>query len=176
MTELQIVSQIQQFIIGSSASTALAIFTARYFIAVFFVLAAFLWYSTSKRERHAAVEAVWAVLFALLITNLIGVFVGRLRPFQMPILPGFPIELLIPAPITSSFPSGHTATSMALAAAVFWGDRRLGILAFLAAALIGFSRILVGVHYLSDVLAGALVGLAAFALIRYIHRALKLRI
>ena len=58
-----------------------------------------------------------------------------------------------------SFPSGHTSSSFAFATAVFANNKKWGIAAYVLAALIGFSRIYLGVHYCTDVLAGAVVGI-----------------
>lgn len=168
--ELEIVRQWQGYVIGSPIGMATAVFAARYLIAVYFVLAAFLYYSRRKRERHAAKEALWAVLFALLITNIIGFFVQRLRPYRASWIAGVPVPILIPPPLTTSFPSGHAAVSFALAFAIYWGDKKLGAIAFVIAAVISLARILVGVHYPSDVFAGAAVGYAGFALIRFLHQ------
>lgn len=59
----------------------------------------------------------------------------------------------------SSFPSGHTAAVFALAAVLvcMYGRRFAGF--YLLAAFIGFTRIYVGVHFPSDVLAGAVIGI-----------------
>ncbi|MGW4652687.1 phosphatase PAP2 family protein [Kitasatospora sp. NPDC004289] len=57
-----------------------------------------------------------------------------------------------------SLPSNHTVIAFAAAAALWHCDRRLGALAAVAAVAMGLSRVLVGVHYPHDVLAGALVG------------------
>ncbi|MCR4278374.1 MAG: phosphatase PAP2 family protein [bacterium] len=173
MTELEIVSQLQHLILGSPILIAIAVFCARYLIAVFFVIASFLYYSRRRHEKHAVMEAIWAVLIALLITNSIGTIVDRLRPFQASWISGPLIPILIPQPLTTSFPSGHTAVSFALAFAIFWGNRKWGIVAFVTAGLIGLARILVGVHYPSDVAVGIVVGFVGFLSIRYIHKWLK---
>jgi len=59
----------------------------------------------------------------------------------------------------NSFPSGHTTTSFAAAMALGALFPRLRVLFFLGAATIGASRILQDVHYLSDVVAGAELGM-----------------
>ena len=60
-----------------------------------------------------------------------------------------------------SFPSGHTSASFAAATAIYAIDRRWGAAAYVLAALIGFSRLYLGVHFPTDVLAGAVVGILA---------------
>ncbi len=58
-----------------------------------------------------------------------------------------------------SFPSGHTSSAFAAAIAVLWYDRKIGIPTTVLAALMGFSRIYVEVHYCTDVIAGVVVGI-----------------
>ena len=62
-----------------------------------------------------------------------------------------------------SFPSGHTSTSIGAGFALLLGCRKkelgIGIPAFIISLLIGFSRIYVHVHYPTDVIVGALIGL-----------------
>ena len=58
-----------------------------------------------------------------------------------------------------SFPSGHTSSAFAACAALLFLNRKIGIPAMVFAALMGFSRIYVEVHYCTDVIGGALVGI-----------------
>ena len=59
----------------------------------------------------------------------------------------------------TSFPSGHTCSSFAAAAAIyFMYGKKAGIPAFILASLISLSRLYVGVHYPTDILAGVIVG------------------
>lgn len=104
----------------------------------------------------------WGVLCALsmFLTFLAGEvvlknLVQRLRPFYH--LPE--LELLIPPPGSFSFPSGHSGSSFAAAASVWRMDRRWGRWALALAVLIGFSRLYLSVHYLTDILAGSVLGL-----------------
>ena len=68
---------------------------------------------------------------------------------------------LIPPVGDPSFPSGHTSASFAAATAIYAVDKKWGIAAYIFAAVMGFSRLYLGVHFPTDVLAGALVGTAA---------------
>ena len=68
--------------------------------------------------------------------------------------------LLIPRPEDYSFPSGHTAVSFAAAsAALFMKKRKTGVAFGAVACLIAFSRLYLYVHYPTDVLAGAVIGI-----------------
>ena len=58
-----------------------------------------------------------------------------------------------------SFPSGHTATSFGAAFGIFYIDKKKGIVPLILAALIGFSRIYIHVHYPSDVICGVITGI-----------------
>lgn len=71
-------------------------------------------------------------------------------------------------PSLNSFPSGHTAGAVAVAEAIAAGHRRAAIPARLAAAGVAALQPSRGKHYVSDVLAGAVIGLAAERLARAI--------
>jgi len=58
-----------------------------------------------------------------------------------------------------SFPSGHTAAGFVMATLTFFYYPSFAVLAYTLATLIGISRVLIGVHFPSDIVAGALLGL-----------------
>jgi undecaprenyl-diphosphatase len=95
--------------------------------------------------------------------------VGRHRPPAVVLDP----KPLLDVPTTSSFPSGHSATSFACAYVLSRAAPRFTISFFLLAALIAFSRNYVGVHYPLDVFAGALIGLGVARALRWLLEALQ---
>jgi membrane-associated phospholipid phosphatase len=72
---------------------------------------------------------------------------------------------LLGVPHSRSFPSGHTATSFACATALSYLVPRAAPLFYLLAAAIGYSRLYVGVHWPTDVIGGALLGVATALLL-----------
>lgn len=108
-------------------------------------------------RRTAAVEVAAAGAAAWLLAQAVKPALGRQRPYEL----GSSARLVSP-PAGSSWPSGHAAVVSAMAAALTTvGDRRLAAFAALGALGIGVSRVSVGVHHLSDVVAGWGVGVLA---------------
>lgn len=113
-----------------------------------------------KKTRKAGVAALLALLINLCFTNVIlKNVVARTRPYE--VVEG--LTVLIDKLKSFSFPSGHTACSFAAAYAYYrcLPQKKWGIAALVLAGLIGFSRLYVGVHYPTDVLGGAVVGMFA---------------
>ncbi len=116
-----------------------------------------------RKTRPAAVAALIAVLLGLLSGEfLIKVFVARPRPFV--VYESFhcavmPFKLNMGKASGFSFPSGHTCASFAFATAMFKINKKVGICALAAAALVGFSRLYNYVHFPTDVIAGMLLGI-----------------
>jgi len=120
-----------------------------------------LWFggrSQEERERNqlAAPSAVMAMFAGNLFIKLLNLLFYRSRPFAT-----HAIHLLFYRPSDSSFPSNATSVGFSMATAVWFFNRKAGLAMYVLASLLGFSRIVGGVHYPIDVLAGALVGIAA---------------
>ena len=115
-------------------------------------------------HRAAAARAILALAVTLGINNqIVKPIVDRPRPFTGQVVDARVIQT--PRPTTASFPSGHSATAMvgAVSLARVWPQARW-VLAILG-ALIAYSRIYVGVHYPTDVVAGLLLGAACVWLV-----------
>ena len=102
-----------------------------------------------------------AVLLAVVATAILGMFVLK------PLFVAYEFAgLLIPPPSGDSFPSNHSMVSFAAAAALCClpgkgrGVLALKVSAVAVACLIAFSRLYLYVHYPSDILAGAVIGIA----------------
>lgn len=121
-------------------------------------------YAADLKWKLACASALAAAGLAMLVNRLIADGWDRTRPAAAH--PGS-VHLLSPPSHDPSFPSDHAAAAFAIAFAVLAFSRRGGYVFLAVATLIGLSRIALGMHYPSDVIAGALVGwLAATAVTR----------
>lgn len=130
-----------------------------------------------KKTRKAGIAVLASVIVMKVFNNLVLKDpIARPRPFNL--LTGwegikeFP-ELaarwaeeyiypnLVDYPSSWSFPSGHTAAAFAAATGLTLATRKasVGIPVFIAAALMGFTRLYLHVHYCTDVIGGALAGI-----------------
>jgi undecaprenyl-diphosphatase len=143
-----------------------ASYLAYILIAIFFGLLLFAHYSRNERRTTLIVAVASAIVARFGVTEFIRVFIHRPRPF----LVETPIHQLLTDPAWS-FPSGHATFFFALATAVYLYHKRWGVFFFIAAAVVSLGRVAAGVHYPSDILAGALVGvLVSLGITAYIRR------
>ena len=126
----------------------------------------------TKRYRKIGLAMLVALVVMLICNNFVlkEIF-ARERPFNL--FETFPNKYhewggdtakyiypdLVKAPHSYSFPSGHTSSAFAAGIAVFLVNKKFGIPATLFAFIMGFTRIYVGVHYTTDVVAAAIVGI-----------------
>lgn len=109
------------------------------------------------KTRKTGIIVAAALLADLVLCNLIlKNLVSRVRPYDV----NTAIAILIKKPLDFSFPSGHTAASFAAMTALFLAKmKKAWIAALVLAVLIAFSRLYFYVHYPTDVLGGAVVGI-----------------
>ena len=110
-----------------------------------------------KKNRLMVISAAISVFLSrIVIAEILKLVIHRARPN----LADF-----------KSFPSGHAAIFFAIAMAVYFYNKKLGIWFFIAAIIIGVARIFVGVHWPSDVLAGAMIGIISGIIVnKIIHK------
>ena len=136
---------------------SLIVFCATYLayiiVVAFVLLLAFSSYTHREKIRVIVIALVATLIARGVVTEGIRFLYHRPRPFVT-----YPVHQLI-AENSWSFPSGHSITFFALASAVYFYNKKWGILFFVAAAVIAVSRVVAGVHYPSDIIGGALLGI-----------------
>ena len=109
----------------------------------------------TKKYRAVGFSIIFCVAVCWIMSDLVlKNIIQRPRPVFM--VEGLTALAVIPA--SYSFPSGHACSSFAASYVIVRQFGKRGAWAYVVAALISFSRIYVGVHYPSDVIAGALLG------------------
>lgn len=122
----------------------------------FIWIAAALFLVLFPRTRRLGVAVAAALAIEILLcSGLIKPLAARIRPCDI----NTGIQMLVARPTDYSFPSGHTAASFAAASALYFRRSRWWLPAGLLAALIALSRLYLYVHFPTDVLGGAALGI-----------------
>jgi undecaprenyl-diphosphatase len=141
--------------VGSWSPAWLAIALAVTFLGSGWMMIGLLPGMATPRLRAPAIAAALTLTATSALVSLVKMLASRARPCHaMPWCHTLPIDV----PVDPSFPSGHAAGSFAFAAFVSRLDGRLAWLLFPLASLVALSRVALGMHYPTDVLAGAVLG------------------
>ncbi|MEA3344373.1 MAG: phosphatase PAP2 family protein [Patescibacteria group bacterium] len=168
--DLYLFRLINQFALQWSWLDNVFVFFAEYFqyivIAFLFV---FLFIKFQKYWEMVVLTIISAMFSRFIVVEIIRWFWQRSRPFV-----DNNVNLLI-THNQASFPSGHASFFFAIATIVYLYNKRIGILFIASAFLISLSRVFCGIHWPSDILAGAVVGIFSGLLINKIWKILKNR-
>ncbi len=115
------------------------------------------------RHRRTAIRGLTAIGATSITANL---FVKHIFPRRRPRRLTVTASRKARMPTSSSFPSGHTASAFAFATAVTGDLPRLSLPLYTLATAVGYSRVHTGVHYPSDVMGGAVLGLTVGTAVR----------
>lgn len=111
--------------------------------------------------RLIGLEAMVVMILSQIVVQSLKLLLSRQRPYEI-------IEQLNTFGINLkdySFPSGHTTASFSIATVIALNIPIVSLLAFLVATIIGMSRIYLGVHYPTDVVAGIILGVGSSVLV-----------
>ena len=113
-----------------------------------------------RKTRRLGIMCGLAMTIGLVVTNLvIKNWVARVRPYE--VIPG--LNCIVGLADDFSFPSGHTTNSLACGWVLFRRAPKKWwrVTALVMAILISLSRLYVGIHYPTDVLGGAVIGIGS---------------
>lgn len=154
--EIEILNFIQQNLVNPVFSAIMIFCTRIVEHGEIWILAAVIMLITKKYRKVGVMVLIALVLTFVSGELLIKNLVCRPRPF----LANPDVQLLISPPRGYSFPSSHSAVSFASATVIFCFNKKFGTGAYALAVLIAFSRMYLYVHYPTDVLCGAILGVA----------------
>jgi undecaprenyl-diphosphatase len=136
-------------------------------IALGFILLGLAWWRGSKRWMRIVTAMILACALAGVAARVVKISTGRPRPAAETEMSATWNGPSLKARY-NAFPSGHTAASTAFFATLALASWRIGAGCLVIPLLIGFSRMYVAAHHLSDVVAGAVLGLlAAYFIVRW---------
>lgn len=163
--DIYLFNLINQFALKWFWLDVLVIFLAEYLgYVLLFSLLLFLAIRFRKYFKMVVEIVVSAILARFVIVELIRWIWQRPRPF---VYNNVNLLLTHDAP---AFPSGHAAFFFAFSTIVYFYNKKIGIFFFLSSILIVISRVFAGIHWPTDILAGAVVGVFSGWLIHKISK------
>lgn len=159
---MEIVQTFDNSILNFLASLQNGFFDWLFKIATYLGDNGYLWFGIAfillcfKKTRDLGIIIIISMAISFLCSNIIiKNIIRRARPF----IKNKEIQLIIKAPYGYSFPSAHSSSSFAAATSIFKRNKKCGIGAYFAAFLIALSRSYLHVHYPTDILCGAVIGI-----------------
>ena len=145
-------------------------------VVVYVAAVLFLWLLTppgsERRWKIAALCGGVSALISLGINQLIGDFIWhRPRPYE-----SHPAAYHLTQSHDPSFPSDHASAAFGIAFGIYFIDKRVGRIFLVVATLIAAGRVVVGAHYLTDVLASLVISATVAYLVARFGRPLLLRL
>lgn len=125
---------------------------------IFSVILSFLLFAFKKRFLALMVFSSFAI--SGILTQLIKMLISEARPALLLAKDNYPYFIEnVTLHNFHSFPSGHSTSAFAMAAILAFAvkDKRLSIVFLLVAALVGYSRIYLGEHFITDVAVGSII-------------------
>jgi len=153
---------------------AVVIFFAQFAICFLPLIVVLIYFLSNRSQKNKYQHALILFLFGLILAEamyfIIGLIYHRPRPFlSHPAI----YPLIDMASSSQSFPSNHTILAFLFSLAILGANQILGIIFLCLSVLVGLSRIMAGLHYPSDVLAGIIVAILSTWLIKKIVKKCK---
>lgn len=134
----------------------------QYFLIILAIILLFIKEKDWRRQLHKlSIFLLSAILSRGLITEIIYFSYSRARPFA-----AFNFTPLIKQELTSSFPSGHMTFYFVLTLSIFLLSKKWGWFFVASVILMGLARIMVGVHWPTDILGGILIASICYFLVK----------
>lgn len=144
---------------------SLIIFGAEYlYLAIVFAALAYIFRQPKELRWKIALCAVIALPLTYIVAKIASAFYYDPRPFVVG-----QFAPLLPHAADNGFPSDHALLSSAVAAVIFSFHRKLGLLLFMVAFLVGASRVFAGIHHFTDIFGSMIIAIiTTYVVIEYI--------
>lgn len=155
---------------GNGIIDAVMEFSAQYLLVAVFATLGLLVLARLRAGglRRAVRDCLWPAA-GLVISYVLGLIAAAIHPEQRPFTTHPSVHPLIAHHPGQAFPSDHSTAAFAIALVILvFLSRRWGAALLAAAALIGFSRVYVGVHYPGDIFASILVSVLGVGFVSFL--------
>jgi len=147
------------------------IFGAKYlYLAV--IIAAFIWFLNQSQSRQKEALIIFCICLPLIF--IAAQVAGRIYYNPQPFVQGN-FTPLIPHKPDNGFPSHHVLLVSAISAIIFIFSKRLGLILWALALLVGISRVYAGVHHVIDITASMLISAILVILVYFFYAKLRKR-
>lgn len=124
------------------------------------------WFTRIHKNRQMVITTLLSACVGFSVGSILSHFFYRDRPFVH-----HTVNQLVEHSANASFPSNHSIGAFVIATGIWLFRKKDGVIWLILAGLISFSRIWNGVHYPSDVITGAFIGvISAFMVYQMVHR------
>lgn len=137
------------------ASSVVVFFAEPFALTFFAIVLIFLF---SHEHDGEGMDNILTILVSALLAYAFAQFFKTILPAARPFVALEGVKTLVHETPFSAFPSGHATTAAAVATAVYLYHKKLGWIFIAGAVLIGVARIMAGVHWPLDVIAGFILG------------------
>lgn len=140
-------------------------FIASFLIWVMMFGLIYLWFSDGPIRKEQALHAFFTALVAWGFASMIKALFPTERPFEVRGLD----PTTITTPVDSSFPSIHSAVAFGIATSVFLHNKKWGTVFLVAALFVALGRVFSNVHFVGDIIAGAVLGILVSYAVQKLH-------
>ena len=149
------------------------IFFAEYlpYLMLAYLLCFLFWPKKDRTKNRAMVVSavIAAIVSRYVVKSLMILFYERPRPYiNLPL--SHDLVSVSSAENLQSFPSGHAIFFFALSMVIYRFNKKLGAVFFICSVVMSVSRIFVGVHWPSDILGGAILGIIVGAITFWLYQ------
>lgn len=165
--EVKFLFFLQDYVRTPVLTYILKFFTALGNAGMISILACLIMLAIKKSRQPGITASISLIINTLAVNVILKPLVARVRPYD-----AFQsLTILVNPESDYSFPSGHSAAVFSVAFVMFLCmPKKYGVPAMIISSVIAFSRLYVGVHYPSDVIAGILIGCASAVIAKYLCR------
>lgn len=140
----------------------------------YLLLGAFIYFLFTHEDKKRGAREVATIILIALAAWIVASIMKHLFYTPRPFLALPDVTLLLPHEADGAFPSGHATFYSALAMAMYFYHKKIAVVFAVSAVIIGIARIMVGVHFPVDILAGLILGpIIAYATYFLINKTFK---